>query len=175
MLLQRPTVIPQSSYAAASSSEKAGDGSGSDNDSDNLLSEYTSETSFFNGAVSRVPSATKFNDPWKFNCYRSEGKVNIFCEWTSKSRTYRLLVIGPEWYYITITCVVITVPSALALVYLIRNDIEKLLFIIVMSLSLTSLFLVSTTDPGLSRIHHHARSRKWTYWLVLMLSLLLLW
>ena len=135
-------------------------------ESETLLSDYTSDTSFFNGGsrVDTTSPAKDHDDAWKFHWYRSEGKVHIFFEWVSKTKSVRYVVIGPEWQCLAVTYIVIIVPSALAEIYLIQNEIERIVFLVVISFSILGLFMVSTVDPGLGRTYHHARSRRWTYW-----------
>jgi hypothetical protein len=66
---------------------------------DSFLSDFTSETTFFDeeklttsSFVDKIPK-----DIWEFVLYRTEGKVHIFGEWSARTTSYRYVVFGPDW------------------------------------------------------------------------------
>jgi hypothetical protein len=134
-------------------------------ESDDLLSDYTSETTFFD--EERSPStAGESKDVWQFVYYKIEGKVHIFGEWIARTKSHRYVVIGPDWLCVAMTYIVIVVPSVFVYLYLLENLAEKIVFFILFGLTVFGLTTVFVADPGLVRKYHHARSRHWTYWCV---------
>lgn len=75
-------------------------------ESDELISDYTSDTTFFDEesvlATPRGPAAilgslagsSGENMEWEYSFHKLEGKVHIFFEWIAKTKSYRLVVIG---------------------------------------------------------------------------------
>jgi hypothetical protein len=131
-------------------------------ENDDLLSDYTSDTTFFDNE--RTSTVIEHNpDQWSFNYYRSDGKVHILGEWIAKSKAYRYVVIGPDWPCVVMTYIAIIVPSVLVYVYLAFTLAEQIVFYVLFSICLFGLTAVFLADPGLVRKYHHARSRHWTY------------
>lgn len=132
---------------------------------DDLLSDYTSETSFFDdvGSPSMLASAASLKEEWILNCYKSEGKVHIFGEWTSKTKASRIIVIGPDWPCVIMTYVVIVLPSVYVYLYIVHDLAEEIIFFLLFGLVIFGLTTVFVADPGLVRKYHHARDRNWTY------------
>jgi len=132
---------------------------------DDLLSDYTSETSFFDdvGSPSMIAAATNLKEEWNYTCYKSEGKVHIFGEWTSKTKASRMIVIGPDWPCVLMTYIVIVVPSVFVYLYIVHDLAEEIIFFLLFGLVIFGLTTVFVADPGLVRKYHHARDRNWTY------------
>jgi len=132
---------------------------------DDLLSDYTSETSFFDdvGSPSMIAAATSLKEEWNYTCYKSEGKVHIFGEWTSKTKASRMIVIGPDWPCVLMTYIVIVVPSVFVYLYIVHDLAEEIIFFLLFGLVIFGLTTVFVADPGLVRKYHHARDRNWTY------------
>ena len=149
---------PQSSQATSN----AGSQSKEFDESDDLLSDYTSETTFFDEErnTSQVSSS---KDTWQFTGYRSEGKVHVFGEWVARTKSYRYIVIGPDWLCVLATYVVIVVPSVFVYLYLVHEVAELVVFFVLFGFTIYGLTTVFIADPGLVRKYHHARSRHWTY------------
>ena len=66
---------------------------------DEYLSDFTSETTFFDeeklsnsSIVDKLPK-----DVWQFVLYKTDGKVHIFGEWSARTTSHRYSVIGPDW------------------------------------------------------------------------------
>jgi hypothetical protein len=133
-------------------------------DSDDLLSDYTSETTFFDGERSGSTLGSKAKDVWHFISYKSDGRVHIFGEWVARTKAHRYIVIGPDWACVAMTYIVIIVPSIFVSLYLLENLAEKIVYFILFGLCIFGLTTVFIADPGLVRKYHHARSRHWTYW-----------
>ncbi len=132
------------------------------NETDDLLSDYTSDTTFFeNDRTSTISDQS--NEPWSFSYHRTDGKVHILGEWTARTKSYRYVVIGPDWPCVIMTYIAIIVPSILVYIYLTTGYIEQIIFFILFGLCMLGLTLVVLADPGLVRKYHHARSRHWTY------------
>jgi hypothetical protein len=132
-------------------------------ESDDLLSDYTSETTFFD--EERSPSTLgEIKDNWQFVYYKIDGRVHIFGEWVARTKSHRYVVIGPDWACVAMTYIVIVVPSVFVYLYLLENLAEKVVFFVLFGLTVFGLTTVFVADPGLVRKYHHARSRHWTYW-----------
>lgn len=129
---------------------------------DDLLSDYTSDTTFFDDekASSAVDSS---NESWTFSCHKSEGKVQILGEWISRRKAFRCAVVGPDWPCALVTYIVIIVPSIFVYLYLLNTLAELIIFFILFGICLFGLSATFFADPGLVRKYHHARSRHWTY------------
>ena len=132
------------------------------NETDDLLSDYTSDTTFFENDRTSTMSDPA-TEPWTFSMYRSDGKVHILGEWVARTKSYRYVVIGPDWPCVLMTYIAIIVPSVLVYVYLASGYIEQIVFYALFGLCMLGLTLVVLADPGLVRKYHHARSRHWTY------------
>ena len=132
-------------------------------ESDDLLSDYTSETTFFDEERSPSTLGTDAKESWQFLTYKIEGKVHIFGEWIARTKSHRYIVIGPDWLCVAMTYIVIVVPSVFVYLYLLENLAEKIVFFILFGLTVFGLTVVFIADPGLVRKYHHARSRHWTY------------
>lgn len=130
-------------------------------ESDDLLSDYTSETTFFDDDKS--PSTLVAKDTWTFTCYKTDGRVHIFGEWIAKTKSYRYAVIGPDWLCVMMTYILIVVPSVFVYMYLLHTLAEEIIFFILFGVCIFGLTTVFIADPGLVRKYHHARSRHWTY------------
>lgn len=128
-------------------------------ESDELLSDYTSETTFFDDSKSQ----TAAKEIWSYSCYKTEGRVHIFGEWIAKTKSYRYAVIGPDWLCVMMTYILIVVPSAFVYLYLLHTIAEEVIFFILFGVCVFGLTTVFIADPGLVRKYHHARSRHWTY------------
>lgn len=70
-----------------------------EDEADEFLSDFTSETTFFDeeklttsSFIDKIPK-----DIWEFIFYRTEGKVHIFGEWSARTTSHRYAVIGPDW------------------------------------------------------------------------------
>jgi len=140
-----------------------------ENESDDLLSDYTSETTFFdetgNSSVAHGSTAGVKEEIWNYECYKTDGKVHIFGEWTSKTKVTatRFVVIGPDWPCVIMTYIVIVVPSVFVYLYIVDNLAEEIIFFLIFGLCIFGLTTVFIADPGLVRKYHHARDRTWTY------------
>ena len=134
-------------------------------ENDEFLSDYTSDTTFFDEEKLTTSALNEKNpkDVWSFACYRLDGKVHIFAEWTARAQSHRYAVVGPDWPCVIVTYVIIVVPSVFVYWFLVQNLLEKILFAILFAASIFGLTAVVTADPGLVRKYHHARSRHWTY------------
>lgn len=89
--------------------------------------------------------------------------MHIFGEWLARTKSYRYLVIGPDWPCVLATYVIIVVPAVFVYLYLVNSLAEEIVFFIVFGLTIFGLTTVFVADPGLVRNYHHARSRHWTY------------
>ena len=158
------SIPPKSSTGSFS---KAGSASSSASsreydESDDLLSDYTSETTFFDD--DKTPSTYNASkELWSYTCYKTEGKVHIFGEWIAKTKSYRYAVIGPDWPCVMMTYIVIVVPSVFVYIYLLHSLAEEIIFFLLFGVCIFGLTTVFIADPGLVRKYHHARSRHWTY------------
>lgn len=154
---------PRAPPRSASGSKASRDDS-TERENDDLLSDYTSETSFFDdvGSPSMIAAAS-LKEEWSYNCYKSEGKVHIFGEWTSKTKSTRMMVIGPDWPCVLMTYIAIVVPSVFVYLYIVHDLAEEIIFFILFGLCIFGLTTVFVADPGLVRKYHHARDRNWTY------------
>ena len=133
-------------------------------ESDDLLSDYTSETTFFD--EDRQQSSTGAGhgkEIWNFSFYKVDGKVHIIGEWIARTKSYRYAVIGPDWPCVVMTYIVIVVPSVFVYLYIVHTLAEEIIFFILFGLCIFGLTTVFLADPGLVRKYHHARSRHWTY------------
>lgn len=131
-------------------------------ESDDLLSDYTSDTTFFDDDKTTIPTKPE-EENWTYACHRVDGKVHILGEWSAKTQSFRYVVIGPDWPCVLMTYVVIIVPSFFVYVYLLHNLVEEVIFFILFGVCIFGLTTVFIADPGLVRKYHHARSRHWTY------------
>jgi len=136
-------------------------------ESDDLLSDYTSETTFFDEdrQISSAASggASSGKEIWTFSLYKVDGKVHILGEWIARTKSYRYAVIGPDWPCVIMTYIVIVVPSVFVYLYIVHTLAEEIIFFILFGLCIFGLTTVFIADPGLVRKYHHARSRHWTY------------
>mmetsp|Transcript_15502 Transcript_15502/g.14852 ORF Transcript_15502/g.14852 Transcript_15502/m.14852 type:complete len:298 (+) Transcript_15502:209-1102(+) len=136
-------------------------------ENDDLLSDYTSDTTFFDFTDGKKSNSSNGNskddDEWTFTYYKSDGKVIILGEWMAKTKSHRYIVIGPDYLCVAITHVMIIVPSVFVSLYLLENLAEQIVYFILFGLCILGLTLVFTADPGLLRKFHHARTRHWTY------------
>lgn len=136
-------------------------------ESDDLLSDYTSETTFFDEdrQVSSAAGggASGGKEIWNFSLYKVDGKVHILGEWIARTKSYRYAVIGPDWPCVIMTYIVIVVPSVFVYLYIVHTLAEEIIFFILFGLCIFGLTTVFIADPGLVRKYHHARSRHWTY------------
>ena len=148
----------------SASGSKASRDDSTERENDDLLSDYTSETSFFDdvGSPSMIAAANS-REEWSYNCYKSEGKVHIFGEWISKTKSTRMMVIGPDWPCVLMTYIAIVVPSVFVYLYIVHDLAEEIIFFILFGLCIFGLTTVFVADPGLVRKYHHARDRNWTY------------
>ena len=163
-----PPSVPRPPRSATSGTTSKASGRGDDStlkEEDDLLSDYTSETSFFDdvGSPSVIAAAATLKEEWSYACYRSEGKVHIFGEWTSKTKASRMIVIGPDWPCVLMTYIVIVVPSVFVYLYIVHDLAEEIIFFLLFGLCIFGLTTVFVADPGLVRKYHHARDRNWTY------------
>ena len=161
-----PPSVPRPPRSAASGATKTSRGDDSTlKEEDDLLSDYTSETSFFDdvGSPSMIAAAASLKEEWSYSCYKSEGKVHIFGEWTSKTKASRMMVIGPDWPCVLMTYIVIVVPSVFVYLYIVHDLAEEIVFFLLFGLVIFGLTTVFIADPGLVRKYHHARDRNWTY------------
>ena len=131
----------------------------SDNDKDDLLSDNTSDTSFCEDPANVVSKP----DNWQYTRFRTEGRVAICGEWTSRTKSHRYLVVGPDWPCVIMTYVAIIVPSVFVYLYLLENVVEKVIYFIILASTVFGLTAVFLADPGLVRKYHHARTRMWTF------------
>ena len=71
-----------------------------DEENDEFLSDYTSDTTFFDEEKLTTTSSHDKNakELWTYTCYRVDGKVHIFSEWTARTASHRYAVVGPDWY-----------------------------------------------------------------------------
>lgn len=153
---------PRTVASASSALGSSALGSREVEESDDLLSDYTSETTFFD--EERSPSTIgDAKEAWQFVYYKIEGKVHIFGEWIARTKSHRYVVIGPDYLCVAMTYIVIIVPSVFVYLYLLENLAEKIVFFILFGLTVFGLTTVFIADPGLVRKYHHARSRHWTY------------
>lgn len=136
-----------------------------DDENDEFLSDFTSETTFFDEEKLTTSSANDKvpKDIWDFTLYRTEGKVLIFGEWTARTTSYRYAVVGPDWPCVLVTYVIIVLPAILIYYYMTPYIPEKVIFDVLFAFCIFGLTAVVTADPGLVRKYHHARSRHWTY------------
>jgi hypothetical protein len=139
---------------------------GFEEENEELLSDYTSATSFFDDvdadprpALNQKPE----RDVWAFSCYRNEGRVHVLGEWSTKSKAYRYIVIGPDIFWIILTYVLIMLPSYFIYVYYVQSELELIFYFVILGICIFSLTSSVLIDPGLVRKYHHARSRRWTY------------
>ena len=161
-----PPGVPRPPRSATSGSTKASLRDDSTlKEEDDLLSDYTSETSFFDdvGSPSMIAAATSLKEEWSYSCYRAEGKVHILGEWTSKTKASRMVVIGPDWPCVLMTYITIVVPSVFVYLYIVHDLAEEIIFFLLFGLCIFGLTTVFIADPGLVRKYHHARDRNWTY------------
>lgn len=167
------TGAPSAGSASKQASKASGASSGSISaisskefdEQDDLLSDYTSETTFFD--EERSPTAatgsTVSKDVWTFSWHKTDGRVHIFGEWMARTKSYRYVVIGPDWLCVIMTYICIVVPSYFVYYYLLHSLAEEIIFFILFGLCIFGLTSVVIADPGLLRKYHHARSRDWTY------------
>jgi len=133
-------------------------------ESDDLLSDYTSETTFFDEDRQQSSTgASHGKEIWNFSLYKVDGKVHIIGEWIARTKSYRYAVIGPDWPCVVMTYIVIVVPSVFVYLYIVHTLAEEIIFFILFGLCIFGLTTVFLADPGLVRKYHHARSRHWTY------------
>jgi hypothetical protein len=66
---------------------------------DEFLSDFTSETTFFDEEKLTTSSAAEkvVKEIWDFVLYKTEGRVHIFGEWNARTSCYRYAVVGPDW------------------------------------------------------------------------------
>lgn len=127
---------------------------------DEIISDNSSATSFDNEESYLVKQK---DQNWKYNTIRYEGKVIVLGEWTSRTKSHRHVVIGPDWPCVILTFVVITAFSVLVYLHIIHNWIEMAVFLILLAVVMFGLTAVVVADPGLVRRYHHARTRQWTF------------
>jgi hypothetical protein len=139
----------------------ASKGSNRFDENEDLLSDYTSDTTFYDEEQSET--MLKKEKEWQYTFYRSEGRVHIFGEWTSRGDSFRYIVIGPDSGFVFVTYALVVVPSVFIYLYLLENLAEKIVFFILFGFTVFGLTTVFIADPGLVRKYHHARSRHWTY------------
>lgn len=80
------------------------------------------------------------------------------------SKQKRCCVVGPDWPCLLVTFVVISIPSILAIIYLMTSEVEQIIFYIIFATTVVSLMIVACLDPGIVPNHRRSRSRRWTYW-----------
>ena len=70
-----------------------------EDENDEYLSDFTSETTFFDEEKLSASSSNDkvVKDVWQFVLYKTEGKVHVFGEWTARTMNSRYAVIGPDW------------------------------------------------------------------------------
>lgn len=95
--------------------------------------------------------------------YRVDGYVIIIGEWLSRSKGYRLIVLGPDWPCALGTLLLLLITTWLVFRYGVKTNIEQIVFGVIALLTVFTFFSVFISDPGLMRKYHHARSRQWTF------------
>jgi hypothetical protein len=94
--------------------------------------------------------------------YEQEGATHVLT-W---SKQKRCCVIGPDWPWLLVTGVVITVPSILFILYLMTSEVEQIIYSILFATTVLSLSIVACLDPGIVPKHRRSKSKRWTYWYV---------
>jgi DHHC palmitoyltransferase len=102
-------------------------------------------------------------EKWQFTRYRSEGKVHVFGEWISRTKSYRCIVIGPDWPCVLVTYLVIIFSSSYVYLHLVHNVMELIVFVVMFGGTIYGLTTVFIADPGLVRKCESASSPDWTY------------
>jgi hypothetical protein len=102
-------------------------------------------------------------DDVTFLRYRYDGHVVIIGEWLSRSKGYRLMVLGPDWPCAFGTFILLLFTTWLMFHYCVTTNVEQIMFGVIASLTLFTFLSVFISDPGLMRKYHHARSRQWTF------------
>ncbi len=132
-------------------------------ENEDLLSDYSSATTFFDDEQTTFQTPSNSKEAWSFAFYRSEGKLHIFGEWTTRYKAYRYVVVGPDILWVLLTYIVIIVPSFFIYKYFVIEKIERIIFLVILGICIFGLTSAVLIDPGLVRKYHHARSRKWTF------------
>ncbi len=102
-------------------------------------------------------------DETTFIRYRVDGFVVIIGEWLSRSKGYRLIVLGPDWPCAMCTLLLLLLNTWMVFNYCAKTNIEQIVFGVIALLTVFTFLTVFVSDPGLMRKYHHARSRQWTF------------
>lgn len=161
------TGVVVSRMAETPDDEKSARSAGSETHS--LLSQYSNTTfdDSDDGAMEESRGASEFvksgEKDWKYTFYRMEGNLHIISEWTYKSESYRIAVIGPDYLYAFATLLFILLPSIFAYMFLLVATWSVVVYTMLFVVCMVSFFRIFISDPGILRKYNHARSSKWTY------------